>query len=313
MVIIMNNKHSPFTIYNLNPGLVTEVNRAYQRNVEAGRVVSDEFTDGVAVESLADVLHQKGAVEANGRSEMSGILFQEIENQETLAQFESAFRDTARLFDRIGEGIPRPEDFESIGVDFGELAKKYELMQQYGREPQIVIAPHRESFAVWVDLYDALMKDDGLKWSYARDDNELSIYIGDGVLKAWKDLNMAYDANPYLPTLRTEAAGTMKDEWVGWSVRLIPTAKKPDGLTDGYDADGGVHPTVTEYLTLQALRIQSNQKPIGGDEILWLQADPQTPSIAPTGYYQYGQRKICIGMNHKDNNMSEHWTRRPRW
>lgn len=46
----MNNP--PFSIHNLNPSLVDSVEKAFQRNVEAGRVVGDEFSGGLAKEGL---------------------------------------------------------------------------------------------------------------------------------------------------------------------------------------------------------------------------------------------------------------------
>ena len=173
----MNNNHSPFSVHNLNPNLVGQVEDAYQRNIEAGRVVDDEFTGVVAKESLSDVMARiKKNLTSHEHAE-GGALAEQITNHETLAAFESAFQDTTKLFDRISVSAPRPEDLESGGVEFYKLAELYEDMEQQGLEPQIVIAPHQDNQSMWTDLYGELVNDKDLYWSTGRKDEEQSVWF----------------------------------------------------------------------------------------------------------------------------------------
>lgn len=302
---------SPFSVHNLNPDLVRQVDEAYWRNAAEGRVVDDQYADGVAVKGLADVLHHGGT---ETEKKMNLTLSWEIKNQETLADFENAFHDTAVLFERVGERVPQPEDFESIGVDFSELAKKYEDMKDKWLDPQVVIAPHMDSFFVWLNLYDDLIVDEHLKWGTARREGETSLALPAAILNGWGELYDAYRSIPQLPKFRGEAENstTVPNNLIDWSVRLIPAVRDMNHADRDYSAGGGVYPTVPEYLTLQALRIQDDKLPIDGAETVWLDGFANS-NIAPIGYFQYGQRKICLDTVGKSYSSDARTIRQPQW
>lgn len=273
----MSNKHSPFAIHNLNPGLITEVNDAYQRNVEAGRVVSDEFTDGVAVESLADLLHYNAAVESH---QLDSLSMENIESFEIYNCFEKAFADAEKLFARNKLEVPEPDEFARAGVNFRELAKKYQDMMDANQQPQIVIAPAHGVLNLWMDLYFDLAHDATLANNMLNKNNYSSALVVDNTIaNNWSLIDttpLSRQSNPIVAVDRPSDNLLMD---VPWTIRLISANLDPD--VDLSYTDTQNKPTVAEYLTLQATLIQNGQRPVDDYTMTWL--DGTIPNLKDSG------------------------------
>lgn len=86
----------------------------------------------------------------------------------------------------------------------------------------------------------------------------------------------------------------------GWSLRLIPSTFRPT-TTDVYHTyNHGIHPTVCEYLSLQALRLQSHQIMIDQGSYCWLEGEYYDQNnkdlISPMGRYNPATQRVNINV-----------------
>ena len=297
-------KNSPFSIHNLNPGLVEEVEYAYAKNVEAGRVVDDTFAGDVAVDSLADILKHSVKNEAE-RSIIEG--FDAIANPDTREAFGNTFNLEETLFERVGLTVPHAEVFTEAGVDFVELAAKYEKMLNDGLEPAVVIAPYHGSLDTWKNLYNALAKDSSSTITQRHSNN--GIMVDGGVESQWTRLD-SLPINAY-PTAVTN--GYSHD--IPWTIRVIPCSEAPSKFNINYRADNALHPSIAEYLTLQATRAQSGKKLIDTRSYTWLKG---IIPVAGANFALYGNSvessgTINIGYIDEDEELDTVGSRHPQW
>ena len=293
---------SPFSIHNLNPGLVNEVEDAYQRNVEAGRVVSDEFTGDVAKKSLKDLLQRE--TEEIEKSSIES--FATIEDKDTKEDFEIAFQDTELLFSRATLETPSPAEFKEAGVDFADLARKYIEMVRSNLDPQIVIAPVHGDYEVWEGLFKGLADDSSIPANPLRQGKDRGLYIAEDIKKAWWHLDTA-------PKDDTPVVYIEDGQWpdgVQWTIRLIPEGA--DSVRSKHWKSK--HPTIAEYLTLQANIIKKGQYPVDYQTPTWLDGVYNGSSGSGIQRYaigMYGSNEVKIDYVTDPTGVSTHIGVRP--
>lgn len=200
---------------------------------------------------------------------------EEINNPEIQHQFESSFIVAEHVFTHIGLKSPTPEEFFKADVDFDYLANEYKRMELENLEPKLVIAPllplskelTPDSEENWKSLYAYLTDDKTIQNNPLRS-KELGMM---GLTKGFmiceilsipeikqdifeQELNLVKN-NPNIHKVISNN--------ILWTISLLPTTKEPQCL--GLEANNsriGQHTTISQYLTLQATRVQTNQQPL---------------------------------------------------
>ena len=297
-------KNSPFSIHNLNPGLVEEVESAYAKNVEAGRVVDDKFTSDVAVGSLAEKVKQTTHKEHDA-GEFYAKLKYSIENIDTLKSFVEAFSRETALFNRVNVDLPDIEQFTENAVDFENLARKYEDMEAENLEPMVVITPYELELDTWRKLYDELSKD-----TLTQAENA-GLEIADAAANQWDRLGMLTFIE-HLPVTclpgQTNNAGTPR-----WTIRIIPG-------TDAPQATGIMHKdlmksritTLPEYLTMQATRIGSGDQPIDRESYTWINGSLNNGNAVMTKWQDH-YASVAVYVMQETHVSDKIGTRIPQW
>jgi hypothetical protein len=216
------------------------------------------------------------------------------------------YQTTEKLFARIGL-VPPPFDVMTLakaGIDPLHLGNEYNRMHQEGRQPELVLSPLMTS-SQWRNVYRRLTADTAIPNNPLKEqDDGHGLYINDEVNAAWDDLNFIPGGVPVINTDTIAAAP--------WTLRVIPGTPKPtqtnidhDGnYKDGTQLPNVAHPTVNEYLTLQATLIQNGEPPIDAQTWSWLDGTfGDNNSQAPRGgwYPDSGQVGLgCFGVDLRD-------------
>ena len=280
----MTNKNPFLSPEHFNPKLADKVGAAYRQNLEAGRVPGNIFADGIAAEGLSGVINRRTA-EARGSGSAGLIHLEHINHPETRRDFEHCFAIADELFSRIHETPPTPEECVDADVNFVTLGAAYERMKLEGLEPEIVLAPNL-SIGSWKRLYKDLQ------------DNQTTtntILSGGGLVinievdTHWDSLATSPNDTPIITT---------SDESLAWSLRLIAGTDRPTITSTRHDHNQSNHPTISEYLSLQAARLQADQIPPidNEDTATWL-SGTRTSEFglwAPTGSSQWVGAPVII-------------------
>ncbi|MCL2037763.1 hypothetical protein FWG95_02035 [Candidatus Saccharibacteria bacterium] len=191
--------------------------------------------------------------------------------------FEEAFYDFGRLYDMVdnGSSMPSPDDFAASGYDFAELVR------QYQEGDVIVIANQAMDLDKLYKLYEKLC---------------IGLRMDEEAASSWQSL--ALDSLPK----------TVKTASNSWTIRIIPGEDPLPWKNGAYDKYQN-HPTVIEYLLLQAHKKQKGQ-PCVDRHILepdpnntyytWLQGNDRTrlggaPHGTCHGFFSGSEETICIG------------------
>lgn len=269
-----------------NPGAIDggemagELRAVYERNVGNGvaRTVGATGLEN-AVRQQTDLASKEGRLDVLG---LEGIKSSEIRQE-----FEKAFHATNKLFERMNLRGPNPNDFHEVGVDFAELESHYEWM--YAWKPQIVITPRRLSSSFWMDLYKKLARDQVVidKGIYS------NLAINPSIQSEWaefEDLSLEGKPNQFVPLATTVEHTSFGDSYeTNWSISVIPGSVMPANL-GRIDINPDKHPGISEYLSLQALRIQRGDQPLdkSGEKKTWLAGISKDDLHAPVGYWELG-------------------------
>lgn len=292
---------SPFSIHNLNPRLVEDVEKAFQQNVEAGRVVDDKFADDVAKESLAGLLDTglQTARENGQLPDNNGL--EAISNPDIRKSLETAIIQTALLFGKhLNINPPNAEMITENDINLGMLSKRYETMQNDGLEPQWILAPSLPA-SHWRHLFASLAQNQLLrghgKPSPSRPDLDIH-----------RDIEANFD---YLDQLPSSVIRIPRAEYT-WTLRLIPGTRRPPSLNASYDSFD--RPALREYLTLQALQLQANMLVLDSNgEWTWIGNPLITDGVTHgiRGGYDYGSIVLKpLIVNHRSSSIG---ARVPVW
>ena len=241
----------------LNPRITAAVAEALKHNQERTQPTDTTYAGDIGVHSLAEIIRLDAAGARNkGSAGLEG--FYQIENSETQSIFEASFTETEQLFGRIDIVVPTVDQCIGAGVNLVLLGAAYERMCNNKLEPIVVLSPNLD-LPSWRLLYSRLVNDKVANHDERIKDNGLSIDHETAV--QWSAIATLPDSVPIVTT---------PDGLLAWSIRLIPGAPKGVGVYRTHRWNQA-HPTVSEYLSLQAVRLQSQQEPIDtGASVCWL-------------------------------------------
>lgn len=170
-------------------------------------------------------------------------------------KIKEAFHESTELFGKLDIIPPEPFEFAINQVDFEALAQAMREMEKDGDSPAVIIAPNLK-LEEWEVLYDHLAKDDACKWkpSYAASSNLL---VDEDTAQRWNEFQDIPSENGiYIPHVH------QWDSDIDWTIRCVSETNSPMDVNGVFNEVGSNHPSVSEYLTLQALRIKNNRTPI---------------------------------------------------
>ena len=211
-----------------------------------------------------------------------------------------------KLFDRIGLVPPLIDavGLAHAGIDPMHLANEYNRMHQEGYQPELALAPLLTA-QQWRNIYTALTADPSIPNNPLKEQSDgHGLWINDEVNAAWGDLKFS-SVPEGVPVIKKDTLAA-----ASWTLRIIPGTPKPslmnidhsgnykDGNGQEAQLPGVAHPTVNEYLTLQAIRIQSGQDPIDANIWTWLDGTfGNNNSQAPIGIWNpdLGQVFVICG------------------
>jgi hypothetical protein len=194
-------------------------------------------------------------------------------------------------------------------------------MHQEGKQPELVLAPLLPA-QQWRNIYTVLTADTTIANNPLKKQNDgHGLYINGEVEAAWDELNVAPESVPVIN------GGDSVGNHNQWTLRLIPGTPKPTQTSIDHDGNyqdsngqktrlqGVAHPTTNEYLTLQAILIQSGQPPIDAKTWSWLDGTFGSSNYlqAPSGFWgpDYGQVFLsCDGVGYRDGGLG---VRVPVW
>lgn len=274
----------------LNPRLAIEVAAACRQNRERGLVIGDSSVDGIALGGLGIGI-KEAITEAKNNGGAGLVGFEQIGNLDTKQVFETSFREIEQLFDRINITTPTVEQCIRAGVDLMALCVAYERMQLEGLEPALVLAPQLEK-ASWYDLYQKMTEDEqGINSSILLKNGGL--FVTPQVAAQWSRLSTLPMGTPVIQVSKNSEPSA---QLYYWSLRLIPaTPRAPVATMDCSRID---YPTVNEYLSLQAIRIQARKDPIDiARDYCWLRGQYTVFTggfRVPLGYWDYANGQVFI-------------------
>jgi len=234
-----------------------------------------------------------------------------IENPAVRDSFEQTWDQAEQLFERISLVPPDPEQFETAGVDFARLANEYERMKDEGLEPEIVIAPQNLSLEDAKRLYAHLTDDTAIPNNPLKQQSDGNgLWVNDDVAAAWNTLvsTAPRDTDGIEPPHHLDNGG------YAWTIRLIPGTDKPTDTNVDHATNDAVHPTMSEYLTLQATRIQTGRPPVDGSTYTWLNGTfGDGNGQAPRGRWDSGDGQVRVGWGGVGNRHDVLGSRLPVW
>ena len=292
---------NPFIHKNaFTPELVTKVAEAYDRN-QKNR--AGAFADDISARSLADVI-KANIAGAKNRDSATRAGFDQLSNLHTREIFESSFAMSDQLFSRIGLTIPTPEQCIDAGINLGIVGTVYERMSKSGLKPEIVLSPVL-SIDSWLKLYGNLeYYNTASMIGLLR--NEV-LFIAPSAARSWDELTILPSCVPAIDSC---------DADITWSLRLIPGTSEPTVPEVDHLYNHGTHPTVSEYLSLQANRLQVGQDPIDCRSNTWLNGqytDRFGTRYAPMGFWNSVERSVGIRGLAPDPQFSTPGARPPEW
>lgn len=231
---------------------LAEISRA---NIE-NSVVTKEFAVETGVAGLKDVVEQEADV-AREKGLLGSAALNKIVDHERREHFEKAFESKRMLYERIGLIMPTPEDFENEGMDFAALAERFPEMGNTDFPPEIVITPRYLDFGAWSKLYKDLANDKSLPTSYLY---ASGLDIDRNAIINWTHLEeQAINESNDMQLVDASLDDDMHRP--AWSLRLIPSGQTGDDL--GIASNGEAwNPSISEYLAVQAGRIQVGKTPL---------------------------------------------------
>ena len=240
---------------NFSPRIAAEVAAAYKHNVECGLMPSTDLADSVSVQSLGNLI-KNATVEARDTNKPGLCEFSMLENPEMIKVFESSFKASEALFDLIDIAIPTPEECIVAGIDIKELAFCYSKMETDGLKPELVLSPNLDA-STWCELYEELVNEPAVV-RYDRLKGEGGLRLQPLVTENWDELTEPDS------TVLAITSDNVENPY-SWTLRLIPGTVDPTEVGVGHSHNQAVHPTIGEYLTLQATLIRANLEPLDSD------------------------------------------------
>ena len=294
----------PLSLQDRNPELVARVDDAYERARSAAGEVAQEL-GGATLNAVlaADVAEAKEA----GTLATGGV--EAITDPEIRRIFGQSFAAHEQLFRRANLNIPSPDELAEAGIDISQLAVKFAEERQAGHEPELVLAPVMP-LNWWKSIYTSLQDD--VQGNRVKDGG---LYIYDTVRDNWDSLNTVPQNTP-ATLIDAASKGHYQDSGnYQWTLRVIPGTNKPTEVNVRHDDQNYPNkPTVGEYLTLQATRLQDpNSEPIDNGTYTWLDGTMNNGSRAPCGRWYPDDGRVFLFDGVVDFSVDYLGVRSPVW
>jgi hypothetical protein len=247
-------------------------------------------------------------------------------NPEFKAQIAVSQELATQLFEPLGLVTPTTSELETQGIDFKRLNERYAAMEAAGAEPELVLAPSL-ALAEWRTVFKNLQDDPSVNTD-GRIKND-GLWLADDVANNWDSLMNQADNG----TTATTSDGTQ------WHVALVPGTPKPSVVSidaKGKDSSGNItpllqarntayrdvplqeatlHPTIADYLTLQAGRLAMNQLPVDSETYTWLQGTFRVGNDlrAPRGFWLPDVGRVGLYWDEVDLRVDYLGVRLPVW
>ncbi|MFZ1258142.1 MAG: hypothetical protein WAQ25_01610, partial [Candidatus Saccharimonas sp.] len=157
---------------------------------------------------------------------------------------------TERFFGRAGITMPTTQEFVDAGINFEDIATVYAQEKDAGHEPQMVVAANGLSLETWRQLCRDIGKASA-KESASSERPKLLIYAKYGIITNWSILT---DLS-HLPGAGANSR-VMTHQGIPWTIRIIPGTPAPTVTEVDHAYKEAQHPTISDYLTLQAIRCE---------------------------------------------------------
>ncbi|MFZ1301746.1 MAG: hypothetical protein WAQ27_04220 [Candidatus Microsaccharimonas sp.] len=210
-----------------------------------------------------------------------------IETDYIRDRFEIAFQWHREVFGQVGLQPPEPEDFTTNGEPlykrFGDI---YRNMDDNGLVPELVMAPYGMSPETWESIFDALKHDESNPGNQLQGAKPFE--MTGPIRRNWH----IFDRVPIYPDISGVELPVVDDGNLKWTLRIIPGKAEASELGQREPSrESDVNETtIAEYLTAQALRVQSGRRVFDQLSVTTLagfvrgiQSDGTTGDIKPYG------------------------------
>ncbi|MDR0308747.1 MAG: hypothetical protein LBH87_02320, partial [Coriobacteriales bacterium] len=299
---------------------------------ELAATANANFTERLIQQSAGDLSSLINA--AISENEASGMIenavgLEVIADPETRGEFAAAFVNAGRLFGQS----PSPGLFAKAGVDFTELAERYQEMANSNLQPKVFVIHTIELRPKDSDLIrEPVIDRDTGNTLIDRSGQAIEHIVGYLNQNSWRAIyaNLSNDdsipANPlmiYNDNGQGEGPGLHVDGSIYassvdiynqevnniknnpdihyvvqdgdiWTVALVPGVEEPHKLNPQYSKNGGVHIPISHYLAIQASQILKNQEVIYKSSWMWNNEVISRGSDALQSFYNPNDGRILI-------------------
>ena len=286
-----------------NPKTAAQVEAAYRDNLSRIPTAEDTTAGELSAKSLASKIKDATA----GASDINKIGVNDLElifNAETKQAFANSFEVAEKLFIRSGYAAPTPEQCVQADIDLAALGHAYETMQADALEPEVVLSPIL-TLSSWRMLYQELTMDTVVNANHRLEDDGL--FISQDIVDAWNE----FVVPPMdVPVIAPDSTSPL------WTLRVIPGVVELVTTSVEHDHNDSAHPSIGEYLTLQAMRLETGRPLIDNHSATWLNAVVVRNShytCAPIGSWSCSYSQVVLKTRATDFHHAILGTRLPAW
>ena len=274
------------------PDKLNELERAIAIAKEriAQQTAKDETTQslGDIATEASDILEQQ---------KQTSLLLDIYEDDSAIEALEKTLKQSTILFARIGLTPPSINTISNVINLASYTDIIYQDMRDQMLEPAWVLTPLGMSFTEWKALFNNLSTDKSITYNTIK-----CLVLNETTLSKLSDAEYSHSFNIVPDPMKWNKH---------WSLSLIPATQSPSdlGLTPRKPSKTSElrYPTIAEYLSLQALRIQSGLEPIDKHTRTWLKGTLGTRDsipLCPVGNYDDGYINInLVNIYHNDNTL----------
>ncbi len=269
----------PLSLYDRAPTVHADAVNAFERaQVASGKV--DRSLGQTAALDVASLLTKKvqSAKEDGRLPGRQGL--EQVADIDIREKLETALDKVSLLYGAIGIKTPDTAQIAEA-ADLAALAEAYTDMP----EAEFVLTPAKLTVAEAKRLYSSLTPTDAAPLQNG------GLFINDNIEKHWDEI-----------TLNDQLAPNTIEDDTGrkWTLRAIPGTTAPTKTNVDHNSvlPPLHHPTISDYLTLQALRIQRGDEPVDALHYTWLcgsyDGGKDFGACAPAGVWNSGVGRVRL-------------------
>ena len=297
-------KDSELGIFSLNEKRNSQIDEALIKNKEKAKKIGE-----VATPDLRSIIMDQVDKEAYSNI---GKSLEDIEDEETREDFIEAYENSIKLFALIGLTPPTPYKFREVGGSIEHFADKYKEMKEQGLKPILIISPvlklksdevinsnGLDEQLSWTGLHEKLtekiqnfefrLQDKIVESKDYLFQQELDLVVYNKMCHVTVDANNN-TVDEFLYNSSKPISNSQKSGNIAWTVALISGTDEPQDLdvphhklSDQDKIDNDQYITISQYITIQFIRIQSNQKLLDQVNFTWLDGELKDSNMAPLG------------------------------